>query len=189
MAIEIVDFPINSMVDLSIAMLNYQRVLYQNLMTVVDREAVSRIGHRGCRRWRQYLEWSGDNGGQCGYIWVNYNDLTATSLEVMVRIREIIPKWPNYSGWWNIIICPDICFKWISLTKIRWPSTKLGFSLEIKAQKISARIVLAGHFQQQPSKNDCRSSPIVIHVHLRWESLYFTTRMALSIKRWKTIRV
>jgi len=26
MAIEIVDFPINSMVDLSIAMLNYQRV-------------------------------------------------------------------------------------------------------------------------------------------------------------------
>ena len=28
MAIEIVDFPINSMVDLSIVMLNYQRVLY-----------------------------------------------------------------------------------------------------------------------------------------------------------------
>ena len=27
MAIEIVDFPINSMVDLSIAMLNYQRVV------------------------------------------------------------------------------------------------------------------------------------------------------------------
>ena len=31
MAIEIVDFPINSMVDLSIAMLNYQRVLDMNI--------------------------------------------------------------------------------------------------------------------------------------------------------------
>ena len=31
-------------------------------------------------------------------IWVNYNDLTATSLEIMVRLREIIPKWPNNSG-------------------------------------------------------------------------------------------
>ena len=27
------------------------------------------------------------------YIWVNYNDLTATSLETWL-IREIIPKWP-----------------------------------------------------------------------------------------------
>ena len=27
------------------------------------------------------------------YIWVNYNDLTATSLESRF-IREIIPKWP-----------------------------------------------------------------------------------------------
>ena len=27
------------------------------------------------------------------YIWVNYNDLTATSLESSL-IREIIPKWP-----------------------------------------------------------------------------------------------
>ena len=146
----------------SIVMLVYQRVLYQNIMAVMmDREAVSRIGHWGCRRWRQYLEWSGDNGGQWWTMW--------------------------------IYIYVYICFKWISLTKIRWPTTKLGFSLEIKAQKISARIVLAGHFQQQPSKNDCRSSPLVIHVHLRWESLYFTTFEwlwdALSIKRWKTIRV
>ena len=45
-----------------------------------------------------------------GYIWVNYNDLTVTSLESWF-IREIIPKWPNYSGWWNILIYPDI---WIS---------------------------------------------------------------------------
>jgi len=28
-----------------------------------------------------------------GYIWVNYNDLTATSLESWL-VREIIPKWP-----------------------------------------------------------------------------------------------
>ena len=27
------------------------------------------------------------------YIWVNYNDLTATSLESWL-VREIIPKWP-----------------------------------------------------------------------------------------------
>ena len=31
------------------------------------------------------------------YIWVNYTDLTATSLESWI-VREIIPKWPNYSG-------------------------------------------------------------------------------------------
>jgi len=30
-------------------------------------------------------------------IWVNYDDLTATSLELWL-IREIIPKWPNNSG-------------------------------------------------------------------------------------------
>ena len=30
-------------------------------------------------------------------IWVNYNDLTTSSLESWL-IREIIPKWPNYSG-------------------------------------------------------------------------------------------
>ena len=30
------------------------------------------------------------------YIWVNYNDLTATSLESWL-IREIIPKWPSFS--------------------------------------------------------------------------------------------
>ena len=38
-------------------------------------------------------------------IWVNYNDLTATSLESWLR-REIIPKWPNNSGSWNIIFYP-----------------------------------------------------------------------------------
>ena len=27
------------------------------------------------------------------YIWVNYNDLTATSLGIMVK-KGIIPKWP-----------------------------------------------------------------------------------------------
>ena len=31
------------------------------------------------------------------YVWVNYNDLTATSLESWL-VRGIIPKWPNYSG-------------------------------------------------------------------------------------------
>jgi hypothetical protein len=28
-----------------------------------------------------------------GYFWVNYNDLTVTSLESWL-VREIIPKWP-----------------------------------------------------------------------------------------------
>ena len=27
---------------------------------------------------------------------------------IMVYSREIIPKWPNYSGWWIMIICPDL---------------------------------------------------------------------------------
>jgi hypothetical protein len=32
-------------------------------------------------------------GGKCHEIWVNYNDLTATSLKSWL-IREFIPKWP-----------------------------------------------------------------------------------------------
>ena len=28
------------------------------------------------------------------YIWVNYNDLTATSLEIMVHKRKSSPNWP-----------------------------------------------------------------------------------------------
>jgi hypothetical protein len=32
-------------------------------------------------------------GLDSGWIWVNYNDLTATSLESWL-IRQIIPKWP-----------------------------------------------------------------------------------------------
>ena len=40
--------------------------------------------------------------------WVNYNDRTLFSLTgIMVRIREIIPKWPHYSDEWNIIIYLD----------------------------------------------------------------------------------
>ena len=31
----------------------------------------------------------------CTYIWVNYNDLTATSLESWL-VRGIIPKWPYF---------------------------------------------------------------------------------------------
>ena len=41
-------------------------------------------------------------------IWVNYNDLTILPNWESWLIREIIPKWPNYSGEWNIaIIYPD----------------------------------------------------------------------------------
>ena len=36
--------------------------------------------------------------GFCPSIWVNYKELTTSSLEIIVRIRGIIPKWPNYSG-------------------------------------------------------------------------------------------
>ena len=42
------------------------------------------------------------------YIWVNSNDLTATSLESWL-IRGIIPNGLN-SGLWIIIICPDIYY-------------------------------------------------------------------------------
>ena len=31
------------------------------------------------------------------------------TLEIMVFYREIIPRWPNYSGEWNMIIYPDTC--------------------------------------------------------------------------------
>ena len=39
-------------------------------------------------------------------IWVNYNDLTATSLESWL-IRGIIPQMALNSGWWIIIIYPE----------------------------------------------------------------------------------
>ena len=41
------------------------------------------------------------------YIWVNYNDLTVTSLESWL-VREIIPFYGLNSGWWIIIIYPYI---------------------------------------------------------------------------------
>ena len=58
-------------------------------------------------------------------IWVNYNDLTATSLESWL-IREIIPKWPNNSGWWNIIICPGINVHQVCYWKSSQDSVCLG---------------------------------------------------------------
>ena len=42
------------------------------------------------------------------YIWVNYNDLTVLPKPgIMVYVRKNIPKWPNYSGSWIIMIYPD----------------------------------------------------------------------------------
>ena len=41
-------------------------------------------------------------------IWVNFITTSLFSLTgIMVRLWGIIPKWPNYSGLWIIIICPD----------------------------------------------------------------------------------
>ena len=40
------------------------------------------------------------------YIWVNYNDLLFSLTGIMVYLGEIIPKWPNISGWWIVIIYP-----------------------------------------------------------------------------------
>ena len=39
-------------------------------------------------------------------FWVDYNDLTVLPHWESWLIRRIIPKWPNYSGYWNIIIYP-----------------------------------------------------------------------------------
>ena len=67
--------------------------------------------------------WNISADGYCWelYIWVNYNDLTATSLESWL-VREIIPKWPQDSGWWNIIICPDIYPQmWFLMISISMP--------------------------------------------------------------------
>ena len=41
-------------------------------------------------------------------FWVNYNDLTVLPHWESWLIREIIPKWPQDSGYWNIIIYPYI---------------------------------------------------------------------------------
>ena len=41
------------------------------------------------------LRWQQGQDVLCLSIWVNYNDLTATSLESWL-IREIIPKWPYF---------------------------------------------------------------------------------------------
>ena len=45
--------------------------------------------------WKIFIRYSWNMDGICGilmeYIWVNYEDFTATSLEMMILIREIIP--------------------------------------------------------------------------------------------------
>ena len=49
-----------------------------------------------CELYRLYIQYIQITSNYCVYIytyWVNYSDLTATSLESLL-IREIIPKWP-----------------------------------------------------------------------------------------------
>ena len=43
--------------------------------------------------------------------WEKYNDLTVTSLEWCL-VRGIIPKWPQVSGEWTMILYPEIWGKW-----------------------------------------------------------------------------
>ena len=43
--------------------------------------------------WRVEAIFFIDTDATYAYIWVNYNDLTVTSLESWL-VREIIPKWP-----------------------------------------------------------------------------------------------
>jgi len=52
-------------------------------------------GGSGWYLWTESQEMNGVEVffGSNGLIWVNYNDLTATSLESWL-VREIIPKWP-----------------------------------------------------------------------------------------------
>ena len=53
---------------------------------------------------------SGKDSRRKSSSWVNYNDLTSRpSPGIMVFIGEIIPKWPNNSGEWIILIYPDHC--------------------------------------------------------------------------------
>ena len=42
------------------------------------------------------------------YVWVNYHDPTVLPHWNHGFYKEIIPKWPDISGSWIIIICPDI---------------------------------------------------------------------------------
>ena len=85
----------------------------------------------GCGGWQQYskgliwLVWfhcpstvcHTADGNLIHYIWVNYNDLTATSLESLL-IREIVPKWPNYSDEWTSLIYPDIYILLLKSAKV-----------------------------------------------------------------------
>ena len=50
------------------------------------------------------------------YVWVNYNDLTATSLESWL-VREIIPKWPYFRlvNYYNL---PRICGVYTTMCSI-----------------------------------------------------------------------
>ena len=45
-------------------------------------------------------------------MWVNYNDLTVTSLGIMVYFREIIPFHGFNLGQWNMKIYPEWWFEW-----------------------------------------------------------------------------
>ena len=64
---------------------------------------------------------NGESMDNIWYIWVNCNDLTVLpNPGIMVYFREIIPKWPQDSGWWIIIICPDVgnLFLWDSFLMV-----------------------------------------------------------------------
>ena len=57
------------------------------------------------------------------FFWVNYNDLTVLPHWKSWLVRGIIPKWPQDSGWWIIIIYPY--FSWFFHGYVK-PSISMG---------------------------------------------------------------
>ena len=55
------------------------------------------------------------------WIWVNYNDPTVLTQWNHGFYREIIPKWPQDSGYWTIIILPIYIYSNHSFIPLSYP--------------------------------------------------------------------
>ena len=76
----------------------------------------------GFHKWRDLHKIVGSFPWENPSIWVNFitTSLFSRTLEIMVRIREIIPFYGrNNSGEWNMIIYPDQ-WTWHGIVMIPW---------------------------------------------------------------------
>ena len=112
------------------------------------------------------------------YIWVNYNDLTATSLESWL-VREIIPNGLN-SGWWNIIIYPDTqiyisIYIWCAMDPINLPPLSMLPYIYIPAPAGSVMAIVSSlDFRILDDGKEKPRNPMVVWPGLEASSLDFT---------------